>query len=112
MVVGTKEELLEKEFLVKGLNWVAVEGLKEETQAEVKIRYTHPAAPATLYPEGQDTVRVVLHVPQNAVTPGQAAVFYERDVVLGGGWIEETVVKETSVSKGVLQYTPTRENGG
>ncbi|HHT9154849.1 MAG TPA: tRNA 2-thiouridine(34) synthase MnmA [Candidatus Tripitaka sp. YC43] len=112
VVVGTKEELLEEEFLVKGLNWVAVEGLKKETQAEVKIRYTHPAVPATLYPEGQDTVRVVLHVPQNAVTPGQAAVFYERDVVLGGGWIEEAVTKKPSTGRGVLQYAPAKEDGG
>ncbi len=99
VVVGTKGELLEKEFLVRGLNWVAIEGLEGERQAEVKIRYTHPAVLATLYPEWavsapgglaekRDVVRVVFREPQSAVTPGQAAVFYEGDIVLGGGWIE------------------------
>lgn len=102
VVVGTKEELLENEFFVEGLNWVAVEGLEEARQVEVKIRYTHPAVPATLYPEGEggtaghikERVRVVFHEPQRAVTPGQAAVFYEGDIVLGGGWIERTPSKE------------------
>ena len=53
----------------------------------VKIRYAHPGADATVYPNGDGTARVVLHEPQKAVTPGQAAVFYQGDVCIGGGWI-------------------------
>jgi tRNA-specific 2-thiouridylase len=87
VVVGREEELLEREFTVSGLNWVALDGLEKELEVEVKIRYTHKASPATLCPEG-DRVKVVFGEPQRAVTPGQAAVFYQGDVVLGGGWIE------------------------
>jgi tRNA-specific 2-thiouridylase len=114
VVVGTGEELLEKEFYVKGLNWVAIEGLEGERGVEVKIRYAHPAVPATLYPEGEGEVRVVFNEPQRAVTPGQAAVFYEGDIVLGGGWIERTATREASIStgKGIPQCAHTRSEGG
>ena len=56
-------------------------------RVEAKIRHQHTPAPATLYPEG-DAVRVQFDAPQRAVTPGQAAVFYQDDLVIGGGWIE------------------------
>ena len=59
------------------------------TQAEVKIRNKHLAAPATLYPTADShQIEVRFDEPQRAVTPGQAAVFYDGDVVLGGGWIQ------------------------
>ena len=54
----------------------------------MKIRYEHPAAPATLAPADGGQVEVRVDVPQSAVTPGQAAVFYQGDTVPGGGWIE------------------------
>ncbi len=92
VIVGTLDELLEKEFLVNGLNWVAVDDLKEEKQVEVKIRYTHPAVPAVLYPEEGGRVKVVFNEPQRAITPGQAAVFYQGDIVLGGGWIDRVLL--------------------
>jgi tRNA-specific 2-thiouridylase len=53
----------------------------------VKIRYSHSGTAATLTPLDGDRARVQLHQPQKAVTPGQAAVFYDGDAVLGGGWI-------------------------
>ena len=53
----------------------------------VKIRYSHPGTPATVTPLEDNRARIRLHEPQRAVTPGQAAVIYEDDVVLGGGWI-------------------------
>jgi tRNA-specific 2-thiouridylase len=56
-------------------------------RAEVKIRNKHVAAPAMLNPAG-DRVEVVFDEPQRAVTPGQGAVFYDGDLVLGGGWID------------------------
>jgi tRNA U34 2-thiouridine synthase MnmA/TrmU len=56
-------------------------------QCTVKIRYNHPGVRATLTPMENERARIRLHEPQKAVTPGQAAVFYDDDVVLGGGWI-------------------------
>ena len=53
----------------------------------MKIRYAHPGATATVYPGENGEARVRLHMPQRAVTPGQAAVCYRGDEVLGGGWI-------------------------
>jgi tRNA-specific 2-thiouridylase len=52
-----------------------------------KIRYNHPGTPATVTPSGNGSVKVKLHSAQRAITPGQAAVFYQDDLVVGGGWI-------------------------
>jgi tRNA-specific 2-thiouridylase len=54
----------------------------------VKIRYKHDGAEAVIYPLEHNRVRVELKQPQRAITPGQAAVFYDGDIVIGGGWIE------------------------
>jgi tRNA-specific 2-thiouridylase len=56
-------------------------------EVTVKIRYNHPGTRATLMPMENQRARIRLHDPQKAVTPGQAAVFYDDDLVLGGGWI-------------------------
>jgi tRNA-specific 2-thiouridylase len=71
------------------VNWVSWPGLAAPARAEVKIRNKHLAAGATLHPgSGTGCVEVHFDEPQRAVTPGQAAVFYSGDLVLGGGWIE------------------------
>jgi tRNA-specific 2-thiouridylase len=57
----------------------------------VKIRHRHQPAAATIESAGPDQVRVNFDAPQRALTPGQAAVFYDQDVVVGGGWIESAV---------------------
>ncbi|MFQ5495665.1 MAG: aminomethyltransferase beta-barrel domain-containing protein, partial [Phycisphaerae bacterium] len=56
-------------------------------RAGVKIRYLHRPAAATVELDGADSARVTFDTPQRAITPGQASVFYDGDVVLGGGWI-------------------------
>ncbi|MDQ6861340.1 MAG: tRNA 2-thiouridine(34) synthase MnmA [Verrucomicrobiota bacterium] len=87
VIVGTVEDLTTEEFEVDRANWHPIADLSEPIEATVKIRYAHPGTRATLHPLQDGRARVVLHEPQKAVTPGQAAVFYDDDVVLGGGWI-------------------------
>jgi tRNA-specific 2-thiouridylase len=86
VIVGDEEELVRSEFEVDRVNWLSGEPT-EPVSATVKIRYAHPGTEATLEPLPGGKARIVLDVPQRAVTPGQAAVFYDGDTVLGGGWI-------------------------
>ena len=87
VIVGDDAALARDEFVAERCNWIAFDAPAATFEAMVKIRYNHPGTPATVTPLGKGTVKVRLEVPQRAVTPGQAAVFYEGDVVLGGGWI-------------------------
>ncbi len=89
VVVGGDQDLYASSCLVRDINWIALPELKSEMEVEVKIRHKHLPAPATISPEG-DSVRVRFEAPQRAVTPGQAAVFYQGDLVVGGGWIDRT----------------------
>jgi tRNA-specific 2-thiouridylase len=86
--VGHERELYSPACTVRDVNWIARAGLGGEMRAEVKIRHQHQAAPATLRAMDVHRVRVEFDQPQRAITPGQAAVFYDGDVVVGGGWIE------------------------
>jgi tRNA-specific 2-thiouridylase len=87
VVVGHDEELLSSEFHAAGVNWVAFEEPAEPVRADVRVRYRHREAPATITPLGGARARVRFDEPQRAVTPGQATVFYRGDEVVGGGWI-------------------------
>jgi tRNA-specific 2-thiouridylase len=89
VIVGYANDLLVEEFEIERVNWhpVAVASEDLPIEATVKIRYNHPGTPATVTPSENDRASVRLHEPQRAVTPGQAAVVYDGDVVLGGGWI-------------------------
>jgi tRNA-specific 2-thiouridylase len=87
VIVGGDDELLSNEFTAAGVNWIAFDGLSEDVGAEVRVRYRHTAAPATITPLADRRVRVEFDEPQRAITPGQATVFYNGDEVLGGGWI-------------------------
>ena len=88
VVVGGNDDLLCGRFVVRQLNWISIAGVTAPTHAQVKIRNKHAAAPATIHPTADpSSVEVVFDEPQRAVTPGQGAVFYDGDLVLGGGWI-------------------------
>jgi tRNA-uridine 2-sulfurtransferase len=87
VVVGPGEELLSRTLTAKRLNWISIPELTEPTRVTAKIRHRHEAAPALVTPTGYDQVLVTFDKPQRAITPGQAVVFYQDDVVVGGGWI-------------------------
>ncbi len=87
VVVGEEEELAARSCRVEEIYWMAIPGLPEPMEAKVKVRYRSPKVPARLVPEGEG-VRVEFRDPlRGGVSPGQAAVFYDGAVVLGGGWI-------------------------
>ena len=87
VMVGDDSALDRDEFIADRCNWHPFEKLTEAIEVTAKIRYNHPGTPATLTPLENGKVKVKLHTPQRAITPGQAAVFYQDDLVVGGGWI-------------------------
>jgi len=87
VTVGEEDRLWADGFEARDINWIAWSNLDKPTEATVKIRYRHEPAPARIEPMGPSEARVRFEAPQRAITPGQAAVFYRGDEVLGGGWI-------------------------
>jgi len=87
VIVGTSDDLLKKEMIVHRLNWIAIEDLVKPICVTAKIRSRAEEAPATLTGHDDGSVLVTFDEPQRAITPGQAAVFYDGDIVVGGGWI-------------------------
>jgi len=87
VVVGDESALDRDEFTAERCNWHPFDQLTGPIEVTAKIRYNHPGAAATVTPTGPGLVKVKLHTPQRAITPGQAAVFYQDDLVVGGGWI-------------------------
>jgi tRNA-specific 2-thiouridylase len=87
VVVGQQEELYTRSLRAHGINLIAVSDLQEPMRVRVKIRHRHEGALALIEKSGNDGILVTFDEPQRAVTPGQAAVFYDEDVVVGGGWI-------------------------
>jgi tRNA-specific 2-thiouridylase len=88
VVVGFEEELAHGHLVAGGANWVSIAAPAEPIRAEVKVRSRAAAVPATIFKEGEDRVRVEFDELQKGIAPGQAAVFYSGDLLLGGGWIE------------------------
>ncbi|MFT3787008.1 MAG: tRNA 2-thiouridine(34) synthase MnmA [Tepidisphaeraceae bacterium] len=91
VVVGNREQLLKRSLVATQINLPisrAAEATREPIRVQAKIRYNADPQPATMLRTGLDEIRVTFDEPQSAITPGQAVVCYDGDVVLGGGWIE------------------------
>ena len=87
VIVGEENELYKKEILVNDINLLLIDQLREEMEVEVKTRYSSKQAKARISMYDKDTIKIVFDEPQRALTPGQSAVFYLGDIVLGGGKI-------------------------
>jgi tRNA-uridine 2-sulfurtransferase len=87
VVVGDDSVLDRDEFTAMNCNWIPFDQLTAPIEVIAKIRYNHPGTAAIVAPAANGSVKVKLHTPQRAITPGQAAVFYQEDLVVGGGWI-------------------------
>jgi tRNA-specific 2-thiouridylase len=87
VVVGHDEELMRRRCVLERVRWIPFERPDGDLRARVHIRSTHEGAPAILRDLGEDRAEVRFDGPQRAITPGQAAVAYSGDLVLGGGWI-------------------------
>ena len=113
VTVGGTDDLLSRTLIARDLNWIAIDGLRDSSadanapspvkgdlptpvtanapmRVTAKIRHRHEPAPAVLEPAANGEVRVTFDQPQRAITPGQAVVFYDGDLVVGGGWIAQT----------------------
>jgi tRNA-specific 2-thiouridylase len=97
VIVGPVNALERPSFIIDRCNWIPFEKLESPIEATAKIRYNHPGTMAMITPLEGQRARVDLSVPQRAITPGQACVLYDGDLVLGGGWILKTCEPETVV---------------
>jgi tRNA-specific 2-thiouridylase len=91
IVVGGEEEVYGDTFLVDSVNWIVPQKMIPPHHIQVKIRYNHPGSEATISPKGEGDLEVKFTSPQKAITPGQAAVFYDGETMLGGGWIKKVI---------------------
>lgn len=91
IVVGRKEELFGEELIANNLNWISMKKLKKPIKVKAKIRYLHREAEVEVIPLDKEKIQVKFKEPQIAITPGQAVVFYDGDIVVGGGVIERRI---------------------
>jgi tRNA-specific 2-thiouridylase len=88
IIAGPRKDVLKKTLVAEKLNWVAIKGIGKPLKALARIRYNHKKAGCVVTRIGRDSVKVEFSQLQFAPTPGQAVVFYDKDVVLGSGWIK------------------------
>ena len=87
VILGKDQELFSTKLRARDLNWISLARLTEPKRVSIKIRHRHEPAMAWIKKSGDDEITATFDTPQRAITPGQAAVFYDGDDVVGGGWI-------------------------
>ena len=87
IVLGDGKSVFSDTVYVENINYMSVENITEPTRFIGKIRYAHQGSPCIVYPEKDGRLKCVFDEKQRAVTPGQAIVFYDGDVIAAGGWI-------------------------
>lgn len=87
VVIGDNSDVFQPRLYANKLNFMTIPDLEGDMRVNVKIRYSHKGAPAVIRKVAEDVVECVFDEPQRAITPGQAAVFYDGDYVVGGGSI-------------------------
>lgn len=90
VIVGEEKELYKKEVIVKDINLLAIDEITEPMKVDVKTRYSAKSAKAEIMQYGKE-IKIIFDEPQRAITPGQSAVFYREDIVLGGGKISDEI---------------------
>lgn len=90
IVVGGKDDVHQKELIANQVNWIGIPAPTKPFRSKVKIRYGHQEFPATVTPLVNNKIKVIFDQPQKAITPGQAVVFYQRELVLGSGFIKSS----------------------
>jgi len=108
VIVGTRSEVLSTSFIVNDLNWIAIENLTGQMEISAKIRSAQKASPAMMEPIVEDYVKVVFHQANDGITPGQLAVFYQDDIVIGGGTIQKVLQNE--ITEGVISVQKNLNN--
>ena len=91
IVVGKKEDLLGDKLIASNLNWIGIKKFEKSFKVKAKIRYRHKEAEVEVIPLDKEKIYVKFREPQMAITPGQAIVFYDGDIVVGGGVIEKRI---------------------
>jgi tRNA-specific 2-thiouridylase len=91
IIVGEEEEVYGDTFIVDSVNWIVSQEMTSSFSTQVKIRYNHPGSDAIVSPKRNGELKVKFRSSQKAITPGQAAVLYDGETVLGGGWIKEVL---------------------
>ncbi|RTL59423.1 MAG: tRNA 2-thiouridine(34) synthase MnmA [Sphingobacteriales bacterium] len=90
VVLGDEDDLKQNEMLVTKINWIKYDGVTPGMEATTKIRYKDQGSLSNLYPESENTVRVKFYESAKGIAPGQSAVFYEGNDVIGGGIIQRS----------------------
>lgn len=91
VIVGKNEDLFSQGLIASKINWISIKSIEEPLLVEAKIRYNSREAKATIYPDEKGKVKVIFEKKQRAITPGQSVVFYQGNLVIGGGLVDKVL---------------------